>query len=49
METALGIDYVAVLADLKKRREDLDKAIAAIEPLAGLPVRLCSSEPLPPS
>ncbi len=32
METP--IDYQAVLADLKKRREDLDKAIAAVEPIA---------------
>lgn len=37
METATGIDYSAVLADLKKRREDLDKAIALIEQIGGFP------------
>ena len=37
MESAPEIDYSAVLADLKKRRDDLDKAIAGIEQLIGLP------------
>lgn len=37
METTPGIDYQAVLADLKKKREDLDRAIVGVEQLLGLP------------
>ena len=36
METP-SIDYQAVLADLEKKRDDLDKAIAGIRLLIGLP------------
>src|SRR3972149_2519357 len=32
------IDYVAVLADLKRRRDELNAAIAAVEPLAGVTI-----------
>lgn len=35
METTPGIDYGAVLSDLKRRRDDLDKAIAVMEQLIG--------------
>ena len=41
METAPGINYGAVLADLKKRREDINMAIAAIEQIMwvlGIPI-----------
>lgn len=41
METTPGIDYGAVLADLKKRREDINMAIAAIEQIMrvlGIPI-----------
>lgn len=37
MGNAPEIDYSAVLADLRKRRDDLDRAIAGIEQLIGLP------------
>src|SRR5258708_33902921 len=38
MESQTVVDYAAVLHDLKKRRDDLDKAISGIEQLMGLPV-----------
>jgi hypothetical protein len=37
METTPEIDYVALLAALKKKREDLNTAIFGIEQLLGLP------------
>ena len=46
METTPGIDYQAVLADLEKKRDDLDRAIAGIRLLIGLPQ---SSSPGPVS
>src|SRR5262245_18228097 len=36
METNTGIDYHAVLADLKAQREKLDAAIAGIETMLGM-------------
>ena len=36
METTPVIDYKAVLADLEKRRDDIDKAIAAVKSFIGL-------------
>lgn len=35
METSPTIDYAAVLADLEKRRDDLDKAIAVLKNVIG--------------
>lgn len=39
------IDYAAVLADLERRRDDLDRAIESIRPLAGL----AGAGPQPPT
>lgn len=37
MEPTPEIDYAAILAALKKKRDDLDKAIFGVEQLLGLP------------
>lgn len=59
METTLGIDYQAVVADLKRRRDDLDRVITGIEQLLGFLAipggadavamsTLAASPPMPP-
>lgn len=40
-----GVDYASVLADLRARREALDKAITAIEQITGQPTSGMAAQP----
>lgn len=49
MEPNQGIDYNAVLAELEKKRDDLDKAIVGIKILMGLPTAAPGGGASPPA